>query len=197
MSLKNAPDRWGGVSQSLHWLIVALILVMAYLGLTMTDLPNTPYKIRIYTLHKSIGISILVLVTIRLAWRLYAGAPRPVARTPAWQHRAASATHAALYVLLFAMPLSGWIQNSAAGFPLPWFWLVHLPPIAPRGEALHALSKTWHEWLFWALIGLSLVHAAAAAWHHLFPRDATLTRMLPRGWLRALDSESGRQRGVS
>ncbi len=190
-------DRWGVISQSLHWLIVVLILVMAYLGLTMTDLPNSPYKIRIFTLHKSIGISILALVAIRLSWRLYAGAPGPVPQTPAWQHRVARATHGGLYALLFAIPLSGWIMNSAAGFPLPWFWLVHLPPIAPRGEALRALSKTWHVWLFWTLIGLSLVHASAAIWHHLFPRDATLARMLPRGWLRAPDSEAGRQQGVS
>jgi cytochrome b561 len=73
--MKNPDDRWGVVSQSLHWLVVVLILVMAYLGLTMTDLPNTPYKIRVYALHKSIGLSILALVALRLLWRWYAGAP--------------------------------------------------------------------------------------------------------------------------
>lgn len=189
MSLKNPPDRWGAVSQSLHWLIVLLVLVMAYLGLTMTDLPNTPYKIRIFTLHKSIGITILALVTLRLLWRIYAGAPRRLPQTPTWQHRLATTTHAVLYVLLFAMPLSGWVMNSAAGFPLPWFWLVHLPSIAPTSDALQEFTRGLHEWMFWALVAVSLAHAGAAFWHHLFPRNATLARMLPRGWLQA--SEAG------
>ena len=195
MSLKNPPDRWGVVSQSLHWLIVLLVLVMAYLGLTMTDLPNTPYKIRIFTLHKSIGITILALVTLRLLWRIYAGAPRRLPQIPTWQHRIATTTHAALYVLLFAMPLSGWVVNSAAGFPLPWFWLVQLPSIAPSSDALHGFAVNLHEWLFWALVTVSLLHVAAACWHHLFPRDATLARMLPRGWLQAPEPDSEVQHG--
>jgi cytochrome b561 len=164
--MKNPDDRWGAISQTLHWLIVALILVMAYLGLTMTDLPNTPYKIRVYALHKSIGLSILALVALRLLWRWYAGAPRELPG-PGWQRRIAALTHAGLYLLLFAAPLSGWVVNSAAGFPLPWFGLMHLPP----------------------LVGLSLAHAAAAFWHHLFLRDATLARMLPRRWVRVPVSE--------
>jgi cytochrome b561 len=186
--MKNPDDRWGVVSQSLHWLVVVLILVMAYLGLTMTDLPNTPYKIRVYALHKSIGLSILALVALRLLWRWYAGAPRELPG-PGWQRRAAALTHAGLYLLLFAVPVSGWVMNSAAGFPLPWFGLVHLPPLVGHDEALHELSEDWHEWLFWALVGLSLAHAAAAFWHHLFQRDATLARMLPRRWLRVPASE--------
>src|SRR3546814_6152177 len=77
----------------LHWLILALVLWMAWLGLTMTDMPNTPRKVDTYALHKSIGLAILALMLLRGAWRLYAGAPRPVAGTPAWQHRIATATH--------------------------------------------------------------------------------------------------------
>ena len=157
---------------------------MAYLGLTMVDLPNTPHKIAVYTLHKSIGISILALVVLRLGWRLYAGRPRELAGIPSWQARVASATHVALYVLLFAVPLSGWVVNSSTGFPLHWFNLVNLPPIASKSDALHAVVRPLHEWLFWALITLACVHAAAAIYHHWFQRDATLVRMLPRNWLR-------------
>jgi len=180
MRLKNSDTHWGAVSQLLHWLVVLLIVVMAYLGLTMTDLPNSPHKIRVYALHKSIGLTILALVALRLAWRAYAGAPGPHAGTPRWQARLATLTHAGLYLLLFAVPLSGWLQNSAAGFPLQWFGLFNLPHIAPKDQALHALAEPAHEWLFWALIVLALVHAAAAFWHHLFQQDDTLARMLPR-----------------
>ena len=81
MTIKNTPERWGAVSQSLHWLIVLLIAVMAAIGLTMEDFANGPDKIRIYALHKSLGITILALVALRLLWRLYAGAPKPVPGT--------------------------------------------------------------------------------------------------------------------
>ena len=84
MSLKNTPDRWGSVSKSLHWLIALLILALGIVGLLMGELPRTPKYFWVYTAHKSIGITVLMLVVLRLAWRLYAGAPRPVPGTPGW-----------------------------------------------------------------------------------------------------------------
>lgn len=185
MLWKNTTDRWGAVSQLLHWLIVLMILGLGTVGLVMTEMRNSPDKIQVYLLHKSFGLTVLALMTLRLLWRLYAGAPRPVAGTPHWQERIASLTHAALYVLVFAMPLSGWLLNSAAGFPLRWFNLFNLPSIAAKSESLHDTAVQVHEFLFWTLIALALMHAAAALYHHLFQHDATLARMLPRGWLRA------------
>lgn len=190
MPLKNTREEWGVVSKTLHWLVVALILAMAWLGLTMGDLPNGPDKIATYALHKSIGLSILALVALRLLWRLYAGAPAPLADTPRWQARIAGVTHVALYVLLLALPLSGWLLNSAAGFPLQWFGLFNLPAIAGKDQGLHALAEQVHEWLFWTLVLVAVAHAAAAIHHHLFLRDDTLARMLPRGWLRVADKET-------
>lgn len=179
MTLKNTADRWGAVSQLFHWLIVALILAMAYLGLTMGDLPNSPRKIEVYALHKSIGLTLLALVALRVAWRLYAGAPGAVPGTPRWQQRLASLTHALIYALLFAIPLSGWVLNSAAGYPLQWFKLFNLPAIAGRSDRVHELASNAHELLFWVLAVLVLLHAAAAFYHHLFQNDDTLRRMLP------------------
>lgn len=190
MTWKNTNDRWGPVSQLLHWLIVVLILGMGTLGLVMTEMHNSPDKIRIYLLHKSFGLTVLALVTLRLLWRLYAGTPKPVPGTPHWQERIASLTHAGLYLLIFAMPISGWILNSAAGFPLRWFNLFNLPAIAGKSESLHDAAVQVHEWLFWTLIALATVHAAAAIYHHLFQRDATLARMLPHGWLHVPDAAS-------
>lgn len=188
MSLKNTHDRWGGVSQSLHWIIAALILAMAWIGLTMGDLPNGPDKIKTYALHKSLGITILALVALRVLWRLYAGTPKPVAGSPHWQERIAALTHAAIYLLLFAIPISGWVLNSAAGFPLQWFGLVNLPHIVEKSHDLHELAEEAHELMFWVLALLVVAHAGAAFYHHLFQRDATLARMLPRGWLRVDDA---------
>ena len=189
MPLKNTREEWGSVSKALHWLVVLLILAMAWIGLRMGDMPNGPDKIATYAMHKSIGITILALVLLRLAWRLYAGAPAAVAGTPAWQERAASLVHWALYGVLLAMPISGWVLNSASGFPLQWFGLVNLPAIAGRDHDLHELAESVHEWLFWTLVALVVAHAAAAFHHHLFQRDATLARMLPRGWLRTTEPQ--------
>ena len=184
MPLKNTREEWGVVSKTLHWLVVALILAMAWLGLTMGDLPNGPDKIATYALHKSIGLTILALVLLRLGWRLYAGAPETVPGTPPWQERIASLTHWALYALLLAMPLSGWVLNSSSGFPLQWFGLFNLPAIVGKDHDLHELAEGIHELLFWALVALVVAHAAAAFYHHLSQRDATLACTLPRGRLR-------------
>ena len=87
MPLKNTRDQWGSVSKSLHWLVVLLILLMAWIGLRMGDMPNGPDKIASYALHKSVGITILALVLVRIGWRWYAGAPEGLTGTPRWQAR--------------------------------------------------------------------------------------------------------------
>jgi cytochrome b561 len=184
MTLKNTDERWGPVSQLLHWTIVLLILGQGTVGLLMTEMRNSPDKIEVYALHKSFGLTILALVVLRLLWRWYAGTPRPVPGMPRWQERIASLSHGGLYLLLFAIPISGWVLNSAAGFPLQWFGLFNLPAITGKDHDLHELAEELHELLFWALVSLAVVHAAAALYHHLFQHDATLARMLPRGWLR-------------
>jgi len=192
MNLKNSADRWGPTSQLLHWTVVLLVVALAVLGLFMVDLPNTPQKIRLYALHKSLGLTVLALMAIRLAWRVHAGAPQPVAGTPRWQERAASLTHGALYVLLLVQPLTGWLFNSAAGFPLQWFGVVNLPRIAAKDPALRELAGLLHEGGFWLLLVLVIVHAGAAFYHHLFQHDATLTRMLPRRRARMSDASETR-----
>lgn len=184
MTLKNTARRWGSVSQALHWLIALLILLLGIVGLSMGELPKTPKYFWVYTAHKSLGISVLALVVVRLGWRLYAGTPEPEPGTPTWQERIASATHWLLYALIFAIPLSGWLYDSASGLrPFHWFGLFEMPKLSPPDEQLRVLSHFAHEWGFWLLIAMVLAHAGAAFYHHLFQRDATLARMLPQGWL--------------
>ena len=179
MQLRNSLDRWGAVSKLLHWTIVLLIGWLAWRGLTMVDLPPTPAKINAYALHKSVGLTLLALVALRLGWRLLAGAPEPVPGTPSWQVRIAAITHWALYALMFAMPISGWVFNSASGYPLQWFKQFNLPAIAGRDDGLAELAIQAHATGFWLLLLLVLMHAGAALYHHLFQADDTLRRMLP------------------
>ncbi len=186
MTLKNTADRWGAVSQAFHWIIVLLILGLAVVGLTLDELPRSPKYFWVYTAHKSMGITVLALMLLRLGWRLYAGAPAPVPGTPAWQRAAAALSHWGLYGLAIAMPLSGWLYDSASGLrPFEWFGLFPMPKLVPPSESLADAAHDWHETLFWVLVALIAVHAGAALYHHLFRRDATLARMLPRGWVAA------------
>lgn len=184
MSLRNPRDRWGGVSQSLHWLVVVLILATGLIGLLMGDMRASPTKVQVYALHKSLGLTILALAVLRLGWRLAAGAPATLTGTPRWQARLASVTHWLLYALLLAIPLSGWAFNSAAGYPLQWFGLFNLPALVGRDADLRVTVRDLHEALFWSLVAVTVLHAAAALYHHAVLRDATLARMLPRGWPR-------------
>ena len=179
MAMRNSGERWGWISLGLHWLTFLLVLGLAAVGLLMTELPTGPFKVQVYALHKSTGLTVLGLTALRLLWRLYAGAPAPVVGTPRWQDAIAKAAHGALYALLVAIPLSGWWFNSAAGFPLRWFGLFSLPRLSGYDPAAKHLAHELHESLFYVLAAIVFVHAAAALYHHYLRRDATLTRMLP------------------
>ena len=179
--MTNAPEvRWNRFSQVLHWLIALLILGLGIVGLTMTEMANSPDKMRIYALHKSFGLTVLMLVGLRLVWRATHRAPPPVAM-PRWQHLAAQATHGLLYVLMAAVPLSGWLYNSMAGplFAVKWFGLFRVPSIWHADPDLKAWARDLHETAFWVLAAFVALHAAAAFKHHYIDKDETLRRMLP------------------
>jgi cytochrome b561 len=177
--MSDAPVRWNRFAQLLHWLIALLIVGLGTVGLIMTDLSPSPDKIKVYMLHKSFGITVLMLVALRLVWRLATRHPAPVPG-PRWQTLSASVVHFLLYVLMFAIPLSGWLFNSAANFPLQWFGLVRVPALWGPDPTVKHYAREFHETAFWVLITLAVLHAAAAFKHHYFDRDDTLRRMLPR-----------------
>ncbi len=108
-------QRYTTVAIALHWLIAAVILSTALLGVYMHELPLSPFKLKLYSYHKWIGVTIFLLVLIRLAWRLAHRPPPPPPSMPAWQHRAAQAAHVLLYVLTLIIPISGWLMSSASG----------------------------------------------------------------------------------
>jgi cytochrome b561 len=175
----QATQRYGLVAIALHWLIALAILGLLGVGLWMTELKNSPTKIEVYTWHKWVGLTVLGLAALRLLWRLYRRPPAPLP-APTWQLRTAAGTHGLMYLLMLAMPVTGWLQNSASGFPLSWFGLFKVPALIARDREAFALWQQVHEWLAWTLMALIALHVAASIKHHLIDRDGTLTRMLPR-----------------
>ncbi len=175
----DAPVRYGRLAIALHWLMALAILGMLGVGLWMTELKTSPLKIEVYSWHKWTGLSILLLATVRLLWRVHRPPPPLAESIPAWQARAAGLTHHVLYALMFAMPLSGWLQNSAAGFPLTWFGLFKVPALIARDKSAFAFWQQTHEVLAWTLLALIALHLAAALKHHFVNRDDTLRRILP------------------
>jgi len=178
MPARNTAVRYGFVAQGLHWVIAGLLIVQVTLGKIADDLPLGLDKLALTARHKSVGITILALAAIRLAWRLIDRPPAPPPM-PRWQFVASRLTHAAFYVLLFAMPLSGWLMSSASNYPVSWFGLVQLPDFVRPDEGLEHLLEEVHETLAKVLITLAILHVAAALKHQFIDRDGLLTRMLP------------------
>ena len=175
---RPAPARYDPFAITLHWLLALAILVTIGVGLTMTGMPLSPARLRLFNWHKWAGICILALSALRLLWRL-AQRPPPPPPMPAWQRRAAAATHAALYLLFFAVPLAGWAYSSAAGFPVVLFGVLPLPDFVAPDRALSESLKALHRALAWSLAGLAALHVAAALKHQLVDRDGLLLRMMP------------------
>lgn len=175
------PERYTRTAIALHWLIAFLILATVPLGVYMSDLPLSPDKLKFYSWHKWIGITMLILAILRLLWRASHLPPRLSNLTPRWQGLARHAVHLLLYFLLFAVPLSGWIMSSAKGFQTVWFGVLPLPDLVGKDKALGQLLTTLHQGLNLVLVALVAVHVAAAIKHHFIDRDATLQRILPFG----------------
>lgn len=179
MTLRNTTRRWGAIAQLFHWLIVALIIVQVTLAEMADDLPNGVRKLTLLARHKSFGITILMLVILRLAWRsLNPHPPLPDNLKP-YERRLASLTHGALYTLLFAVPLSGWTMSSARGFPVSWFGFLQLPDLVPRSRPLYEALVTTHVTLVCILLAIVALHIAGALKHHFVHKDDVLRRMLP------------------
>lgn len=173
------PALYTSTAIFLHWLSVLLIFAAFPLGLYMHDLPLSPSKLQLYSYHKWLGVTIFLLVAVRLAWR--AGHPPPSlsASIPLWQQRAAHALHGLLYLLLLAIPLSGWLMSSAKGFQTVYLGLMPLPDLVGKDKALGELLTEVHETLNFALLALVIAHVGAALKHHYIDRDDILARMMP------------------
>jgi cytochrome b561 len=162
----NSVTRYTGVAIGLHWLIALALIGSFALGLYMHELPLSPQKLKLYSWHKWAGVTIFLFVALRLGWRLTHRPPALPAAMPSWQRKAAEATHVLLYLLMFAVPLSGWLMSSAKGFQTVWFGVLPLP------DLLDML-------LNFSMAALVVAHLGAALKHHFVDRDDVLSRMLP------------------
>ena len=185
--LGNSEARYGAVAMTLHWLLALAIIGMLILGKYMAGLArDDPNRFDLIQLHKSIGITILVLSVARLAWRLINKVPPLPAHMPAWERFAAHTSHVLLYVLIIGIPLSGWALASSSPLGIPtiwfgWFEIPHLPGLQGFADQ-HAVEQNFrdtHEILGNLMILLLLIHVGAALKHHFWDRDSVLVRMLP------------------
>jgi cytochrome b561 len=179
MAIRNTTARWGAVAQLLHWLIVVLIITQVVLASIAEDLPLGMKKLAMYARHKSVGITILGLAVLRLAWRWANPTPALPDTLKPYERRLATLTHAALYLILFAMPLTGWTMSSARGFPVSWFGFFQLPDLVPKNQSLFEALRQTHDTLALMLGAVVFLHVAAALKHHFMLKDDVLRRMLP------------------
>lgn len=173
-------QRYTNTAILLHWLMALLIVAAFALGLTMVDIPGlTPTKLKYFSWHKWLGITVLGLACLRVLWRLTHPAPAYPAGMPAWQHQAAAALHGVLYLSLFAIPLSGYLYSLAAGVPVVYLGLVPLPVLIAPDPELKPLLKSVHYALNMLLLGGVGLHVLAALKHHFIDRDGVFKRILP------------------
>jgi cytochrome b561 len=175
------PVAYPPLSKLLHWLVALAILIQVPIALIMTRIADGPLKDSLFVWHKGLGVLILFLVVIRIINRLMVGAPAAEPDIAPWQKTASSAVHGLLYVLLFALPLGGWIGMSAFGEGAPFFGLFTLPPLPiGKNEALSEQIFVVHRWLGYLLALVAAMHVAAALQHYFIHKDGVLQRMLPR-----------------
>lgn len=173
--------RYSNTAIVLHWLSAVLVFAVFPLGMYMHDLPLSPTKLQLYSYHKWIGITVLLLAVLRILWRITHKPPLLPGAMPRWQQLASEGVHRLLYALMLVIPFSGWLMSSAKGFKTVWFGVLPLPDLVGKDKALGDALAGVHEALSYVLLVLVALHLAAAAKHRFIDRDAILFRMLPWG----------------
>lgn len=170
-------DRYSRGAIAFHWAIAALVLFNLWLGLFHDSLPRSW---QVMPVHKSVGITILVLTLGRIAWRLTHRPPHLPDHLPGWEKMLARSVHLLMYALLLVLPLTGWLLSSDPARPRPisWFFLFDLP-LLPATPAIASGAHETHELLGLLMAALVAIHIVAALRHHFLLRDAVLPRMLP------------------
>jgi cytochrome b561 len=170
--------RFTPLQRLLHWGLAICILAMLFIGVGMAS-TVAPKYLPLVAIHKSLGITILVLALIRLAVRLRYGAPKLPADLPAPMRLAAHLSHYAFYALMIGMPLVGWAMLSAGAYPVVIFAGLHLPAILPQNDRLHSALWNTHFYLAFVFFTLILLHLAASLFHYLIRRDGVFEAMAP------------------
>lgn len=173
------PQRYGTTARTGHWLTLLLLAGAFALGWTMTGMAVSPTRLKLFSYHKWIGVTVFALALLRILWRQWARPPPLPATMPRWERVAAQLSHWALYGLLLAIPLSGWLMSSAKGFQTVYLGMLPIPDLVGRDRALGETLEGVHELLGTLLLFAVALHAAAALKHHFLDRDDVLARMVP------------------
>jgi len=179
MQWRNSPDRYGAVAQCFHWLIAALLVVQYGIGLYGVRLGSGFEQLVVLARHKSLGITLFGLALLRLAWRAWNPPPPLPGDMRRAERSLAHASHALLYLLLLALPVTGWLFSSASGISVSWFGWVVLPDLVGASAPLADALLRVHIGLSLLLALTVTLHVAAALWHHRVRHDTVLRRMLP------------------
>ncbi|MDE1179790.1 cytochrome b [Paraburkholderia sp.] len=178
----SSPPRYTRIAMSLHWVIAALIVWGFALGWIMTDIPGfTPTKLRYFSWHKWIGVTVLVLAVLRVVWRALNRPPALPAGMHDWEKRAAHAGHALLYLLMLAIPVTGYFYSSAAGIQVVYLGVLPLPKLIGADPAIALVLKKTHIYLNYTLLAVVAGHLLAVVKHQVIDRQKLLSRMLPFG----------------
>ena len=177
-AIDTNAERYTRTAMGLHWAIALLIFMAFPLGLYMHDLHLSPLKLKLYSWHKWIGITVFLLVVLRVLWRT-THRPPALPDIAQWQRISSHITHMLLYALMIAVPLSGWLMSSAKGFQTMWFGVLPIPDLIGKDRELGKQLATVHALLNYTMLVLVATHIAAALKHHFIDRDSVLRRMLP------------------
>lgn len=169
--------RYNPVSQALHWLTAALVLAVLPLAWVAVSLPPAPAKGTMFTLHKSVGLTILAIVVVRIVWRMIRPAP-PDPQAPRLLTLIGRVNHYLLYAIFLIMPISGYLLSAFSGRDTPYFWLFTIPGLT-KAEGPQRIAESIHIVGQWFVYALVLLHIVGTAWHLIIRRDGLLERMLP------------------
>ena len=173
------PQRYTPGAIALHWLLAVLIIGNLCFGLYMVGLPLSPQKLKYLSWHKWVGITILIFSAARLLWRITHPAPALPATMQPWERQFARASHALLYILFFAAPLTGWLFSSAAGFQTVYLGVLPIPDLLAKNKELADVLKVTHRWINYTMAAVIALHITVALKHHFVDRDEVMIRMIP------------------
>jgi cytochrome b561 len=173
------PFRYALPARALHAVMALAIFAAFALAFWFDDMPLSRLKINLINYHKWIGVAVLALVVVRLAWRLTHRPQDPEGLKP-WARTLAHLTHWALYGLMAWVPFVGWLMSSAKGYPVVWLGVLPLPDLVAKDPQLGHTLKEVHEWAAWALLALVVLHIAAALKHRFVDHDDVMNRMFGR-----------------
>jgi len=177
--LRNSPERYGIISQTLHWIIVVLVSIQFVVGSIAADLPLGMQRLILLSRHKSIGMTIFTLMILRLLWRLANPVPQLPVKMPGPEQHLARLTHWLFYILLLCIPVAGWTNSSASNLTVSWFGIFNWPDLVNPDKHIATIAKETHKILVWTLLVIISLHAVAALRHHFILKDNILARMLP------------------